>query len=159
MGSMPQAIETTDAAIASRSARTASSWLYEVLRFAQRKPLGAAGGVLLMLVLLAAVFAPSIAPHSPTLQDVPDRLQAPNVRFWFGTDSFGRDVFSRIVYGARSSLYVGFASVLVGATAGVVLGGLSGYMGGWLDLLVQRVVDGLLGFPSLVLTIVLVVAL
>jgi peptide/nickel transport system permease protein len=108
---------------------------------------------------LTAIFADVIAPYDPIKQDVPYRLRPPDESFWFGTDIYGRDVFSRIVYGARISLYVGILSVIVGTVVGMLLGASSGYFGGKYDLLMQRVMDALMGFPPIVLALILVVAL
>ncbi len=127
--------------------------------FARRKPLGAAGGIIVVAMALVAVFAPLLAPYDPMVQDIPKRLHEPGAQFWFGTDTFGRDIFSRIVYGSRISLYVGLASVPLGSVIGVVTGVVSGYLGGSVDLVIQRVIDGLMGFPPLVLSLVLVVSL
>jgi peptide/nickel transport system permease protein len=128
-------------------------------RFAQRKPLGAvSAGVLLVLVLMAA-FAPVIAPYDPLLQRGVDRLQAPSLTHFMGTDQAGRDIFSRVIYGARTSLYVGFVAITIGTVVGTTVGILSGYLGGRFDLWLQRLVDVLMGFPFIVLALVLVVAL
>ena len=127
--------------------------------FARHYPLGFAGGVLLVLMGIAAVLAPLIAPHDPLIQDVPNRLNAPSGQYWFGTDNFGRDVLSRTLYAARVSLYVGFASVGLATVVGMLIGVASGYLGGLVDLLTQRVVDMLLGFPGLILAMVMVVAI
>ncbi len=129
-----------------------------IARFVRRTPLGAAGGLILVVLVLTAALAPFIAPYDPIAQDVPNRLREPGPQFLLGTDIYGRDVFSRIVYGARVSLYVGLASVLLGTAAGTILGVASGYLGGRIDLLAQRVTDTMLGFPPLVLAMVLVAA-
>lgn len=134
-------------------------WFTSVMDFIRRKPLGAFGATIVCLLILAAISAPLIATHDHLAQDVPNRLKEPGARFLFGTDNFGRDVFSRIVFGSRVSLYVGLLSVSIGTIIGVLLGVTSGYLGGKFDLLVQRVVDGLLGFPSLVLALLMVVVL
>lgn len=136
-----------------------ASWLEVIGHFIRRKPLGAVGGFIVLGMVLVAVFAPLVAPYDPIVQDIPNRLKEPGPQFWFGTDTFGRDIFSRIVFGSRISIYVGLLSVALGAGIGVVLGVTSGYLGGWFDLLIQRVVDGLMGFPSLVLSLVMVVSL
>jgi peptide/nickel transport system permease protein len=130
-----------------------------IVTFIRRQPLGAAGAVVLILVLISAIFANFIAPYDPVLQDVPYRLRPPDESFWFGTDIYGRDVFSRIVFGARISLYVGTVSVVIGTAAGLLLGITSGYLGGSFDLWVQRIMDAMMGFPPLVLALILLVAL
>jgi peptide/nickel transport system permease protein len=133
-----------------------SNW---VIRFIRRQPVGAAGAAVLLVVSISALLADIIAPYDPILQDVPYRLRPPDESFWFGTDIYGRDVFSRIVYGARISLYVGIVSVVIGTVAGLIIGIASGYLGGTFDLWMQRIMDALLGFPPLVLALILVVAL
>ena len=127
--------------------------------FARRYPLGFAGGVLLALMGTAAILAPLIAPHDPLIQDIPNRLTAPSSQYWLGTDNFGRDVLSRALYGTRISLYVGFASVSLATVVGMLIGIASGYLGGVVDLVLQRAVDMLLGFPGLILAMVMVVAM
>ncbi len=139
--------------------RTRGRTWVALARFGQRYPLGAAGGLCLVAVAFVAVFAEQLAPHDPLAQVIPDRLVAPNGVYWFGTDNLGRDVFSRVVFGARTSLYVGFVSVALGTVTGTLLGVTSGYLRGPFDLLVQRVIDTLMGFPALVLALTLVVAL
>ena len=138
--------------------RARKSWLAELVHFAREYPLGAAGGGVLLFLVFVAAFAPFIAPHEPLAQNLPNRLTGPSPQFYFGTDGFGRDMFSRIVFGARTSLYVGFFSVVLGTGVGVILGVASGYIGGKFDLLIQRLVDTLMGFPSIVLAMVMVVA-
>ncbi len=128
-------------------------------RFVRRKPLGAISGAVLILLILTAIFAPVIATHDPILQSGPERLQAPSSDHWMGTDNLGRDVFSRVVFGARISLEVGFFAIGLGTAFGLVIGVMSGYLGGKLDLVVQRFVDVLMGFPFIVLAMILVVAL
>ena len=125
----------------------------------RRKPLGAAGLAVMLALVVLALFADQIATHDPLGQDIDNRLRAPGSDFFFGTDSFGRDTFSRVVHGARVSLYVGVVSVAIAVAAGAVLGVASAYFGGKLDLLFQRFVDGLMAFPTLVLALVLVAAL
>lgn len=128
-------------------------------RFVRRKPLGAISGAVLILLILTAIFAPVIATHDPILQSGPERLQAPSADHWMGTDNLGRDVFSRVVFGARISLQVGFFAIGLGTAVGLTIGVMSGYLGGKLDLVVQRFVDVLMGFPFIVLAMILVVAL
>lgn len=130
-----------------------------LLRFARRYPLGAAGGLCLTLLVLVAIFATQLSTHDPLAQHIPSRLMPPSDAYWFGTDNLGRDVFSRVIHGARTSLYVGLVSVLLGTIVGTLLGVTSGYLRGVFDLVVQRLVDTLMGFPALVLALTLVVAL
>lgn len=132
---------------------------YGPVRFIQKKPLGALGGVLLLLLVLVAALAPWVAPYDP-LEPIPaHRLASPSADFLFGTDIFGRDVLSRVIYGTRISLAVGFMSVAIGSVLGIPLGIASGYLGGWVDLVVQRTVDGIMGFPSLILALILAVTM
>lgn len=139
--------------------RWGAGWARSLARFARQKPLGAIGGVLVLFVVLVAIFAPFVATRDPLFQDAPNRLRPPSAQFFFGTDTFGRDVFSRVVYGARISVYVGMMSVVIGTTLGTGIGIVSAYAGGRLDMTIQRVMDALLGFPSLVIALALVTAL
>ncbi|GMB01114.1 ABC transporter permease [Pelosinus sp. IPA-1] len=111
-------------------------------------------GILVLFTLLA-IFAPIIAPHSPVDTNLEVVRQAPQAGYWFGTDELGRDVFSRLLYGARVSLLVGISSVLLSTTIGLGFGLISGYAGGILDNIMMRLVDGLLSLPSLILVIAL----
>jgi len=131
-------------------------WPQKLLRFAQRWPLGAAGALVIGLMLVAALFAPLIAPHDPLETNFLRILQAPRAGFWMGTDTFGRDVFSRVLYGSRTALLVGFSSSLIGASLGTAIGLVSAYFGGLTDLLLQRLADLLLSFPIIVLALVIV---
>ncbi|WP_410050628.1 ABC transporter permease [Bosea sp. BH3] len=106
---------------------------------------------LLAAIVLMAVFAPLIAPYDPLTQDIVNRLMPPSSEFWLGTDSYGRDVLSRIIYGARISLFVGLVSILIAMTLGTALGVISGYIGGRFDAFVMALVDLMLSFPSLLL--------
>ena len=135
------------------------STLTQIARFVRRYPLGAFGAAVLIVLVLAAVFAPVIVTHDPLWQHVPSRLTPPGAEYLLGSDTFGRDTFTRIVYGSRTSLFVGLLSVAIGAVAGTLIGIASGYLGGRVDILIQRVVDALMGFPSLVLALLMVVAL
>jgi peptide/nickel transport system permease protein len=106
---------------------------------------------LLLAVLLTAVFAPWLAPHDVLQQNIAYRLEPPSAEFWLGTDSYGRDVLSRLIYGARVSLLVGFVAVLIAMCIGASLGILAGYLGGIVDRLIMGLVDVLLSFPTLLL--------
>ena len=134
-------------------------WWRVVIQFSRQKPLGAVGGFALVVTILVAILAPVIAPYDQLKFDVPNRLQAPSLSHFMGTDDFGRDVFSRVLFGSRLSLYVGFLSVTLGSLAGTLVGSVSGFLGGKWDTVIQRFVDALLGFPGLVLAIVVVAGL
>lgn len=109
--------------------------------------------LLLMLLALAAIFAPWLAPYDPTAADYENVLAGPSAVHWAGTDAFGRDVFSRIIYGGRISLAVGFLSVSLGGIAGILLGLMSGFYGRWIDSVIMRFCDVLLAFPGILLAI------
>src|SRR5690606_1767123 len=121
-----------------------------LVRFARSKPLGAAGGILVLILVLMALLAPLLATHDPDRNSAAI-LAGPSGEHIFGTDRFGRDVFSRILYGARISLWVGIVSLSIGTIAGTILALISGYFGGKTDFIIQRVMDSLLAFPALVL--------
>jgi peptide/nickel transport system permease protein len=126
-----------------------------VTRFARKKPLGAIGGVLMIIMALTAVFADVLDTYDPIATDAAATLAAPGSDHWLGTDHLGRDIYSRIVHGARVSLIVGIASTLLGSVLGGVIGLLSGYTGGKVDLISQRLLDILQGLPLLVLALVM----
>ncbi|HUK41785.1 MAG TPA: ABC transporter permease [Candidatus Acidoferrales bacterium] len=126
------------------------------LRFARQRPLGAVGGGIIVMMILTALLAGVIAPFDPLTTDYGAMLQAPSWSHWFGTDSFGRDVLSRILYGARTALWIGFVSSLLGATLGAIIGVASAYFGGRIDLILQRFMDLLLSFPLIILALVVV---
>jgi peptide/nickel transport system permease protein len=128
-------------------------------RFVRRKPLGAAGGAIVLAMLLMAAFAEVLASYDPVRTDPAETLRPPSAVHWLGTDYLGRDIYSRIVHGARISLAVGIASTLLGSLLGGVIGLLSGYIGGMTDLAVQRVMDIMQGLPLLVLALVMSAAL
>lgn len=132
-----------------RSARTVGS----VRRFIRNKPLGAAGGAIILLMLFIGIFADYIAPYSYDDFSVPDRLLSPSWDHFFGTDEQGRDVFSRVLYGARTSVIIGFGAVTTSIIIASIIGTVSGYYGGLLDLLFQRIIDVWLAFPGLIFVI------
>jgi peptide/nickel transport system permease protein len=120
-----------------------------------RQPLAAFGAAIILAMLLAAVFAPLIAPIDPLFLDPLRRLRAPSDVNWFGTDQFGRDIFSRVVYGSRVSLIVGAAVAVASITIGLAIGLVAGYVR-WADVIVMRVMDGLMAIPGVLLAIALV---
>ena len=112
-----------------------------VREFCVRRPLGAVGAAIIVLMLAVALLAPLIARYDPVVNDFAAMLAAPSGAHWLGTDAFGRDVLSRLIYGSRTALLVGFGSSVLGATLGAVLGVASAYFGGRVDLYLQRVMD------------------
>jgi len=120
-------------------------------RLIKEKPLGAFGGVIVLGLLLCALFAPWIATHPYDQTNVRNRLKPPGSQFYFGTDNLGRDIFSRIVYGARVSVTVGFGAVSIGITLATIIGVGCAYFGGKADILVQRLVDAQVAIPGLLL--------
>lgn len=121
-----------------------------------KNKLAVMGAVFLIIIITAAILAPVIAPYSPSKQNLLQKLQPPSSEHWLGTDRFGRDTFSRLLYGARVSLLVGFASVLGSITIGTFLGAVAGYVGGIVDAMIMRFVDVILSIPSIFLLITLV---
>jgi len=130
-----------------------------VWTFVRRKPLGAAGGLVLFTMLGLGLLAPVVAPYGYDEADVFSRLKAPSNAHWLGTDNLGRDLLSRIIYGARISMGVGFGGVALGLALGTSIGLVSGYFGGRLDLVVQRVVDAFMCFPLLLVALTIMAIL
>jgi peptide/nickel transport system permease protein len=130
-----------------------------LMRFMRNKPLGAIGGIIVLILILTAIFAQQIAPYAYDAGKGADRLQGPSLHHLIGTDNLGRDMFSRIVYGARVSVAVGFGAVLVGTGLATFFGIISGYFGGLFDLLFQRLIDAWIAFPAIVLLACLVTIL
>jgi peptide/nickel transport system permease protein len=136
-----------------------ANWRAAVMDFARRRPLGAVGGLVVVLMLVTAAGAGVLAPYDPVTVDFGAMLARPNAAHWLGTDAFGRDVLSRLIYGSRTALLVGFGAALIGATGGAILGVGSAYFGGKVDLYVQRVMDIFLCFPLIILALALVAIL
>jgi len=135
------------------------AWATAVGRFARQRPLGAIGGALIVVMGLAAALAPVLATHNPLANDYGAMLAPPGTAHWLGTDAHGRDVFSRIIYGSRTALLVGFGASVLGATLGAVIGVASAYFGGRTDLLTQRVMDIFLSLPLIILALAVVIIL
>jgi len=125
----------------------------EVMKFVRTKPLGAAGAFIILGMMAVAVFAEMLAPYDPYLGDYGLQFARPSADHWFGTDEFGRDVLSRIMHGARIALFVGFTASFAGCTIGALLGVTSAYLGGRVDLFLERLMDMLLAFPQLILAL------
>jgi peptide/nickel transport system permease protein len=132
---------------------------HAVVLFVTQQPLGAAGLVIIVLMALCALFAQWVAPHDPLAVDYGAMLAPPGAEHWLGTDSFGRDVASRIIHGARTALAIGFIASFLGCTAGAIVGVVSAYFGGRTDLIIQGAMDVLLSFPIIVLAITVVAVL
>jgi len=127
--------------------------LEEVGKFIRTKPLGAAGALIILALMVIAALADTLAPYDAYQADYSQQFARPSVDHWFGTDEFGRDLMSRIMYGARIALFVGFTASFIGCTIGGLLGVTSAYVGGRLDLLLERLMDILLAFPQLILAL------
>ncbi|MED0687416.1 nickel transporter permease [Anoxybacillus ayderensis] len=138
--------------------KATSLWKEGWIRFRKNKMALIGSGIVLFFILLA-IFAPFIAPYDMNDQQLSMRLQAPSKDHIFGTDDFGRDIFSRVVYGARISLWVGFFSVLGSVVIGSLLGIIAGYYGRWVDAVISRIFDIMLAFPSILLAIGIVAVL
>jgi peptide/nickel transport system permease protein len=118
-----------------------------------RNKLAVLGAVLLLFLVAMAVLAPWVATHNPFKLNIKERLQPPSSAHFFGTDGYGRDLFSRVVYGAAIALRVGFLSIIVAITAGIFLGLISGFYRGWIDSIIMRIMDAILSFPIILLAI------
>lgn len=142
----------TAVAVPLRGTERRSEWR-RGLRTLTRNRLVMAGLVMSVLIVLIAIFAPVIAPYNPIANNVRAALQRPSAYYYFGTDRFGRDIFSRVVYASRTSLLVALTSMSLAAVIGVTLGLLGGYFGGWVDGITGRLMDILFSFPALLLAI------
>jgi peptide/nickel transport system permease protein len=138
--------------------RVRSLWSDAVRRLLKNRG-AAVGGVIFLLIIVVAIVAPVIAPYNPIKLNVVDSLQSPSGRHWLGTDQFGRDTLSRIIYGSRISVAMGLVAVAISVVAGSVLGLVSGYFRGITDMLVSRLVDVMLGFPGILLALVVIAVL
>ena len=146
-------VDNTYGQIAERKSR--SSALNFLKRLVKEKPLGTVGAIITLLLLLIGIFASFIAPYGMN-QSTADLLVRPSLTHWFGTDNLGRDILSRIIYGARISLIVGLVGATISVTLSTIIGMLCGYIGGVFDLLVQRFVDAWMCIPSLILMMVII---
>ena len=140
--------------------RPSRSWWWAIIHFCQRNPLGAASGFAIIAIVLDAIFAPYVATHHPTQEaDFRALRNAPSTAHWLGTDDIGRDLYSRIVHGARISLFVALVAVLVGDVIGAAWGVATGYIGGRFDMYSQRFLELMMSFPTLILAMILVLAM
>ncbi|HEX2887381.1 ABC transporter permease [Vineibacter terrae] len=147
------------AAELARAGAHVTGWRGATLLLIRRYPLGAIGAVIFILFVFAALFADVVAPMDPLSTNSRASLAAPSATYVLGADFMGRDVFSRLVYGARISLAVGLGATALGCLFGILVGLLSGYLGGWIDLVVQRVIDIMQSLPLLVMALVMAASL
>jgi peptide/nickel transport system permease protein len=133
-----------------------SARLWQLIR---KQPLGAAGAFIVIIMVLAATFANVLTPYDPVVNNLASMLQAPEINHWMGTDEFGRDILTRVIYGARTALSVGLTAAFLGATGGLILGVASAYFGGIFDLITQRIVDVVMAFPLIILALAVVATL
>ncbi|MFN2201868.1 MAG: ABC transporter permease [Caldilineaceae bacterium] len=127
--------------------------------FLRHNPLALTGIVLFLAWVIMSLLAPHIAPFDPMEQHISDRLQPPNTTYWFGTDQLGRDILSRVLYGGRLSLPAGVLVIVVAGVIGTLLGGLSGFLGGWFDESVMRLTEVFMAFPTIILAMAVAAAL
>ena len=132
---------------------------YRMMRMLMRNPLAVVGALILLVLLVTAAFAPWIAPYSPLGQDLSARLLPPSAAHWMGTDELGRDIFSRVVYGARITLMIVVLVAVIAAPLGLLIGAVSGYFGGWVDRVLMGLTDVFLSMPKLILALAFVAAL
>ena len=153
--SVPDLVEDPKRAV--RAARWAEFKVF-VRRF-MRNPLGVLGLVIVVLLLLCAAFAPLLATHDPYLPDLANRLAAPGADFWLGADELGRDIYSRVIFGSRLTLLIVALVIVTSAPIGLIIGAVSGTVGGWVDVIFMRVTDVFLAIPKLLLALAFVAAL
>jgi peptide/nickel transport system permease protein len=139
--------------------KTVDTPIRRSLRSLRRNPMAMLGLVIIAFWAVAAIIAPFTSMRDPLAQTINDRLQSPSAKYWFGTDELGRDVFSRVIYGARISLPIGFVVILFAVMMGVLVGASAGYIGGVYDLLIMRLADITLAFPSIVLALAIAAVL
>jgi peptide/nickel transport system permease protein len=142
-----------------RAQKPRARWLQAIYDFTRQRPLGAIGAVIIVVMALVALTANWLAPYDALATDYAAMLSAPSATHWLGTDAFGRDVLSRIIYGSRTALIVGLGASFIGATLGALIGVASAYFGGRVDLIVQRIMDILISFPLIILALAVVAIL
>jgi peptide/nickel transport system permease protein len=152
-------VPLTTPLVAGGRSRVATHAWPAIRKFIVTKPLGAAGGAIILVMVFTAIFADVLTPYDPHAINQRMQFTAPSLNHWFGTDEFGRDLFTRIVYGARIALVIGLTAAFIGATCGALLGVVSAYLGGRVDLYLQRLIDVMLAFPLLILALAIVTVL
>ena len=154
MAATPQTVQEL-----TRAGEKQGGWIAAVRNFVRRRPLGAVGAAIILVMVLLAATANLIAPYDPLATDYGAMLSAPGRDHWLGTDAFGRDVLSRMIYGSRTALMVGLGASLLGAVFGSLIGVASAYFGGRVDLVVQRIMDVFFAFPVIILALAVVAIL
>ena len=128
-----------------------------LIRLVKEKPLGTVGAVITLLLLVTGIFADLLAPYGMNETNIADALLAPSInRYWLGTDAVGRDILSRVIFGARVSVIVGLSASIIATIISLIIGIMTGYIGGKLDLIVQRFVDAWMSLPSIILMMVII---
>ena len=148
--------ESQVAASQVEEARAEKPWYAATATLVRRQPIGATGCLIVIVMALAAAFADVLSPYNPVDARFSWMLQPPSAEHWLGTDQFGRDLLTRIIYGARTALFIGTVAAFVGATIGLVLGVASAYFGGKIDLIFQRVMDIFMAFPLIIMALAIV---
>ncbi len=152
-------VTVNPAADADELEELSKSWSSQLIDLIRRQPLASAGGLVVLIMIFASIFANFLTPYDPEAASWVNQLTPPSAEFWLGTDAFGRDILTRIIYGARTALFVGFTAAFVGATGGLILGVASAYFGGRFDIICQRLVDIVMAFPLIVLALAVVATL
>jgi len=132
------------------------TWVQRAATMAKKQPLGVFGAIVVLAMVIMAIFAPWLTPYNPEANSFEYMLVPPSADFWFGTDQFGRDLLTRIIYGARTALFVGFVAAGIGAFAGLILGVGSAYFGGKVDLIFQRIMDVFMAFSLIIMALAVV---
>ncbi len=152
-------VTVNPAADADELEELSKSWSSQLIDLIRRQPLASAGGLVVLIMIFSSIFANFLTPYDPEAASWVNQLTPPSAEFWLGTDAFGRDILTRIIYGARTALFVGFTAAFVGATGGLILGVASAYFGGRFDIICQRLVDIVMAFPLIVLALAVVATL
>ncbi len=150
-GEITNMSDTTETTSAIREPKRRSRFADFLIRLLKEKPLGTACGIIILILILVAIFADALAPYPHKEAHLMDRLQTPSAKYLLGTDHIGRDLLSRLIYGAHISVLVGLAATTLNVVIAVLIGGISGFLGGKVDLAVQRFVDAWMAFPGLLL--------
>jgi ABC-type dipeptide/oligopeptide/nickel transport system permease subunit len=151
--------ESTGQPIAATSSPAHAGGLRRVIAFGRRHELATVGAVFFTVVVFCAIFAPLLTPYEPDVIDIPNRLQTPSLTHPFGTDEFGRDMLTRVLYGGRPVLVIGLGSVLAAMVTGTLIGMVAGYVGGRTDNVLMRIMDIMLSFPAILLAILIMAVL